>query len=135
MKKIVILSILLAFRIQESIFSYVKSNYLDHTAVKLIESEPTHNILVTNNNEVFTFGNRSKGNLGDESVLDGVSGFSRITNQGELSSINEEDDIISVKMGINTTHILTESGKLFIFGSNGLWQLGIGTSTDVLPLY
>jgi alpha-tubulin suppressor-like RCC1 family protein len=132
MKKRIILSFLLAFGIQEPTLVNVHGNYGDPTGVKLIESGPTHNILVTNNDEIFTFGNRFKGNLGDGSSEDGIAGFSRISDQGDLSSINAEDSIISVKIGINTTHILTESGKLFMFGLNTLGQLGLGSTNDVL---
>ena len=100
--------------------------------IKLIESGATHNILVTNNDEIFTFGNRSNGNLGDDSIENNVAGFSRITDLGDLANKDDLDSILKVKVGINTTHILTETGNLYMFGQNNLGQLGIGSTTNAL---
>ena len=100
--------------------------------IKLIESGATHNILVTNNDEIFTFGNRSNGNLGDDSTENNIAGFSRITDLGDLANKDDLDSILKVKVGINTTHILTETGNLYMFGQNNLGQLGIGSTENAL---
>ena len=100
--------------------------------IKLIESGVTHNILVTNQNEIFSFGNRFRGNLGDGSTDDNVAGFSRITELGELANREPADEITSVKVGSNLSYILTASGKLFMTGLNNAGNFGDGTLNDAL---
>jgi hypothetical protein len=79
---------------------------------------------LTSEGRVFTWGSNLYGQLGDGTR---VSRFkpTDITNQFDLQ---EDDKIIEISIGFWHSSILTQTGRVFTWGSNGSGRLGDGTS-------
>ncbi|MFP4478012.1 MAG: RCC1 domain-containing protein [Candidatus Izemoplasmatales bacterium] len=86
-----------------------------------IELGNNHSMALSKNGQVFAWGYNDLGQLGtdDEQVWSPIN----ITDIFDLS----DDLIIDVEVGYNHSGILSESGRVFVFGDNSLGQLGIGS--------
>lgn len=107
----------------------------DPLAVKLIDYGDAQGVIVTNNNEVFTYGYSWYGNRGDNNEAQGrQSLLSRITTSGDLASRPATDDIILAKnIGSFGLMLLTEEGRLYYNGRNDNSTAGFGSIiTNVL---
>lgn len=85
-----------------------------------IELGNDHSVALSHQGQVFVWGDNSLGQLGtdDEAVLSPKN----ITDIFDLG----DDTIIDVDLGYNHTGVLSETGRVFVFGDNNFGQLGIG---------
>lgn len=88
-------------------------------------------VVLTSLGRVFTWGDSSNGQLGN-----GVSDdtYIPIDITGNFS-LDANDKVINIEVGVNHTFALTESGQLFAWGSNSYGKIGDGTEEDqYLPI-
>ena len=87
-----------------------------------------HSSAITSERRVFTWGNNSFGQLGDE-----TSYMYRSVLPTEITSnfyLNIEETITSVLLGHYHSSAITSEGRIFTWGYNDNSQLGDGTKTD-----
>ncbi|XP_044743176.1 X-linked retinitis pigmentosa GTPase regulator-like [Chrysoperla carnea] len=94
--------------------------------VKLIACGRSHSIAVNEYNHIYTFGNNSDGQLGQSNTID-----KDIPTKIEDSPTKSNGKIIQVSAGSNHSAVLTEKGRLYIWGSNTEGQLGLSIDTKV----
>ncbi|KAK0179955.1 hypothetical protein PV327_005649 [Microctonus hyperodae] len=82
----------------------------------------TSSMAVTNNGEVYAWGNNSVGQLGIGSYINQLSP-QRVT--GLVGVVIEK-----VVCGYSHTMALTDEGDLYVWGGNGYGQLGLGTKSN-----
>ncbi|QWB99390.1 hypothetical protein KHQ88_04290 [Mycoplasmatota bacterium] len=96
---------------------------LEDDYIVKIDLGNNHSMALSAYGQVFAWGDNEYGQLGigdeDEQVLEPMN----ITDQFDL----DEDQIIDIEVGYNHSGVLSETGRVFVFGDNSLGQLGIGT--------
>ncbi len=106
-------------------------NLTDGEKVIYIAVGSYHNLAVTSQGRVFTWGTNSYGILGNNSVVSSNLPID-ITNNFNL---NVGETITSASLGEQNSAVLTSDGRLFKWGRNDYGQLGDSTSPDsYLPL-
>lgn len=95
---------------------------------KIVEIEATTEtfMALTNQNRLFTWGNNYSGLIGNGTNTSSYTPLD-ITNQFGLS---DSDYITQISGGNYHAAVLTQSGRLFTWGSNSNGRLGDGSSTD-----
>jgi uncharacterized repeat protein (TIGR02543 family) len=88
----------------------------------------SHSAALTENGQVYLWGNNQFGQLGDGSTSNRSSPHN-ITNSFNLSA---NDKIIQVSLGYNHSSVLSQDGKVYIWGRNNQGQLGIDSDTNML---
>ncbi|MDA3931962.1 MAG: hypothetical protein PF513_04420 [Tenericutes bacterium] len=93
---------------------------LEDDYIVKIELGNNHSMALSHNGEVFVWGDNDLGQLGtDDEQLLTPKNITNIFNLGD-------DSIIDIEVGYNHSGVLSESGRIFVFGDNSLGQLGIG---------
>ncbi|QWB99420.1 DUF5011 domain-containing protein [Mycoplasmatota bacterium] len=95
---------------------YVDNNY------KLMSAGSKHTIVVTHNNEVFTWGANEFGELGNGSL---VAGYEP-NNITDYFSLQQDEEVELVRAGYLFSYLLTTHGRVFSWGYNMYGQLGSG---------
>lgn len=101
---------------------------LEGETIIQIDGGQLHTLALTSDGRVFAWGDNESGQLGNGTTLNSLIPLNITAN---FSGINS-DPIISLATGFNHSLALTESGKLFVWGSNHYGQLGDGTKVDIL---
>jgi alpha-tubulin suppressor-like RCC1 family protein len=99
---------------------------IDGERLTTIEAGDGHMIALTSANRVFTWGRNSSGQLGNDSTSREESPF-EITSRFGLHHDELVADIIA---GSRHSLLVTSTGRVFTWGSNGSGQLGNGTTTS-----
>ena len=88
-----------------------------------------HGLLLTEENEIYAFGNRYNGSFGDGNTTNGVvNRLIKITTSGDLATADFVTDPIKKIEANNTmSAILTNAGELYLWGNNETGSVGNGT--------
>jgi uncharacterized repeat protein (TIGR02543 family) len=90
-----------------------------------ISTGSNHTLSLQANGQVFSWGSNSYGQLGD-----GTNTDKNIPTLISFSDLESEDFIESVQAGANHSLALTNSGKIYAWGSNSFGGLGDGTTIN-----
>ena len=100
-------------------------SYKTNEVTLFISLGNNHTASLTSLGRVFTWGNNSQGQLGDDTTTNRTTPTD-ITSQFLLT---EGETIISLSLGYYHSSALTSTGRVFTWGVNGQGQLGDGTTT------
>lgn len=103
------------------------NDFNDEMSVKIVAGW-NHNIALSPEGRVFTWGDNSYGQLGDGTV-DSQSERVEIT---EFFGLKEAEVIVDIIAGGNHSFALSSTGRVFAWGRNNYGQLGDGTTLDGL---
>ena len=81
----------------------------------------SHTAILKSNRTVYTFGDNSKGQLGNGTYTDSYTPVPVVDNNGDIV-----ENIISVSCGSEHSAIVKSNGTVYTFGDNSLKQLGRG---------
>ena len=101
-------------------------SYKTNEVTLFISLGNNHTASLTSLGRVFTWGNNSQGQLGDDTTTNRTTPTD-ITSQFLLT---EGETIISLSLGYYHSSALTSTGRVFTWGVNGQGQLGDGTTTN-----
>jgi RCC1 and BTB domain-containing protein len=95
-----------------------------NSKVKQIECGWYHTMVLTDNNDIFTWGKNDEGQCG--------TGTNEIVESPFNVKINENSNIKSIVCGNYHSLVLYDNGIVYGWGFNGFGQLGLGTNDDQL---
>ncbi len=98
-----------------------------------LKVETGHNftVVLSTNNEVFTFGRNDRGQLGNGNTDTTLSVF----NITESFNLNAGETIVDIDAGYDSAVALTSTNRIFTWGDNTSGKLGDGTTTlQSLPI-
>ena len=117
--------------VQTDQFGY---EYYEKLDIVQIEAGLYHNIMLTSDGRVFTWGRNNNGQLGDGTIVDKTTPV-EITGNFPL---NTDEYIVTIEADGDNGMVLTNEGRAFQWGDNFYEQLGNGSSTDSslpIPVY
>jgi uncharacterized repeat protein (TIGR02543 family) len=103
-----------------------KFNLSDDETVKSIYLGENHSAAITSSNRVFTWGNNTFAQLGDETTAN----KNRPTDITLNFDLNEDEYIENMSLGNLHTSAFSSLGRVFTWGSNTFGQLGDETTTN-----
>ena len=98
--------------------------------IDLISVGAAHGLLLTEDNQLYSWGGRFNGTLGDGVTTGGtVNRLINITESGDLSTHDyEADPIIQIEANNAMSAALSQSGLLYLWGNNEAGSIGNGTT-------
>ncbi|MGE4571607.1 MAG: RCC1 domain-containing protein [Candidatus Izemoplasmatales bacterium] len=93
----------------------------DNESIVNINLGGNHSSFITSNQQIYTWGQNPNGELGDLTF----SSQNTPRNITDLFSIDEEDSIENIFLGIQTSFVISKNGFIYGFGSNNFGELGI----------
>jgi uncharacterized repeat protein (TIGR02543 family) len=99
---------------------------IDGERLSHIESGNGHVIALTSSNRVFTWGQNGSGQLGNDSV-------SRQESPVDITSrfgFHDHETVADIDAGSSHSLVVTSTGRVFAWGSNGSGQLGNGATSS-----
>jgi alpha-tubulin suppressor-like RCC1 family protein len=128
MKKVFIIPfiLLLGAFVKPSVYTSALSSPIN---IEKLSVGSAHGLLLTEENEIYAFGNRFNGSFGDGDVTNGVvNRLIKITNSGDFATADFVTDPIKKIEANNTmSAILTNAGNLYLWGNNETGSVGNGT--------
>ena len=108
------------------------SNY----KIKAISAGRNHNLLLSEDGKVYSFGDNSKGQLGRYTEYT-VNGNGRLAAEPTIIDVSaiSTNKIIAISAGGNHSLVLSEDGKVHSFGDNSKYQSGQGKEKIYIPDY
>ena len=115
----------------------VEPNKIENTPVKVMEDEVVvkissgadHLVALTNKGEIFTMGNAEQGQLGRVaecfSYRGGRKGLEFFLTPARVTCRKRSAQFVDVWTGTYTTYAKEESGKVYAWGLNNYYQLGL----------
>ncbi|MCF7923489.1 MAG: hypothetical protein K9L64_00100 [Candidatus Izimaplasma sp.] len=102
---------------------------IDEFVIKIIIGK-NHAIALTNNSRVFTWGSNESGQMGTN---DYEASLLPVDITEEIN-LGEKEDIIDIAIGYDHSGVLTDLGRLYVFGDNTYGQLGLGNEIKEVKL-
>lgn len=97
------------------------------TDVVTVAAGLAHSVAVKTNGTVWAWGNNSGGQLGDNTTTNRTTPVQVVHSGDETGFLTH---VVTVMAGLSYTVALRSDGTVWAWGSNGLGQLGDGTTTD-----
>jgi alpha-tubulin suppressor-like RCC1 family protein/predicted transcriptional regulator len=91
-----------------------------------------HGLVLTDENELFAFGNRINGNFGDDNQTNQLTNrLINISTMGDLATEDfTADPIKKIEANNTMSALLTTNGDLYLWGNNQTGSVGNGTTTN-----
>ncbi|QLY40670.1 hypothetical protein HF295_07345 [Hujiaoplasma nucleasis] len=98
----------------------------ENESIQKIELGGNHSSLITSNHQVYTWGQNTYGELGNNTS----ESQNKPININAYISLDEDDSINMIHLGIQNSYIITEKGSIYAFGKNTDGELGNNNSKN-----